>query len=193
MNRQHLDACSSAEWAETLERWILPWVLDGIDLGEDVLEVGPGPGLTTELLRVAVPRLTTIEIHDDLAAALTERLAGTNVEVIHGDATRTPLSDDRFTAVVCLTMLHHIPTAERQDALFAELYRILRPGGLLVGEDSLDSEELRDFHVGDTYLPIDPATLPTRLEQAGFAAITVDTNDYAMRFRARKPERSRTP
>jgi hypothetical protein len=29
MNRTHLEMCSSAEWAEAVERWILPWVLPG--------------------------------------------------------------------------------------------------------------------------------------------------------------------
>jgi len=33
-----------------LERDLLPWVASVTDLGDDVLEVGPGPGLTTELL-----------------------------------------------------------------------------------------------------------------------------------------------
>src|SRR5580704_8760286 len=47
MNQEHLTLCSSAEWAEAVQRWIIPWVLDEVDLGDDVLEVGPGPGLTT--------------------------------------------------------------------------------------------------------------------------------------------------
>jgi hypothetical protein len=35
MNDEHLQRCSSAEWAETVQRWIIPWVLDGIHLGSD--------------------------------------------------------------------------------------------------------------------------------------------------------------
>ena len=51
MNEKHLALCSSAEWGDAVARWIIPWVLSGIDLGDDVLEVGPGPGLTTNVLR----------------------------------------------------------------------------------------------------------------------------------------------
>jgi hypothetical protein len=70
MNQKHLELCSSAEWAEAVERWIIPWVLDSVDLGDDVLEVGPGPGLTTDIIRHRVKQLTAVEIHPDLASSL---------------------------------------------------------------------------------------------------------------------------
>jgi len=187
MNETHMQMCSSVEWAETVERWIIPWVLESVELGDDVIEVGPGPGLTTDVLHAKVRSLTVVEIHNDLAAALAQRFAGTNVDVIHGDATRTSLQDDRFSAAVCLTMLHHLPSAEQQDALFVELCRVLQPGGVLVGQDSIASEELRALHVGDTYIPVDPAHLQERLEAAGFVNVAVDTNEYAVRFQATKP------
>lgn len=63
----------------------------------------------------------------------------------------------------------------------------MRPAGVLAGQDSVDSEELRALHVDDTYVPVDPARLPGRLEAAGFVDVHVDTNEYAVRFRAHKP------
>jgi SAM-dependent methyltransferase len=183
MNQAHLDLCSSAEWAEAVERWIIPWVLDSLDLGDDVLEVGPGPGLTTDILRMTVPRLTAVEIDPDLASSLKARLDGTNVDVICANATATPLPGDRFTGAVCLTMLHHVPTPALQDKLFAEICRLLGPGGVLAGQDSLASDELRALHIDDTYVPVDPAGLAARLETAGFVDVAVDTNEYAVRFR----------
>jgi SAM-dependent methyltransferase len=190
MNDEHLQLCSSAEWAETVRKWIIPWVLDGIDLGSDVLEVGPGPGLTTDVLRALVPRLTAVEIHSELASSLAARLAGTNVEVMCADATNTQLAPSRFSGAVCLTMLHHVPSVERQDALLAEIHRVLRPGGVLAGEDSLDSPELRGLHHDDTYVPVDPDHLAARLVAAGFVEIEVATNEYAVRFHGFKPTAS---
>src|SRR5205807_10114649 len=108
---------AGAGGAEAIEGWVVAGVLEAVELGDDVIEVGPGPGLTTDVLRTKVRRLTAVEVHDDLAAALAQRLRGTNVEVIHADATQTLLPDDRFSGAVCLTMLHHLPSAERQDAL----------------------------------------------------------------------------
>ena len=127
-----------------------------------------------------------MEVDRDLAAALRHRLADTNVEVVCADATATGLHSDRFSAAVCLTMLHHVPSVDLQDRLFAEVHRLIRPGGVLVGQDSLASDELRELHVDDTYVPVDPETLGARLESVGFADVDVATNEYAVRFRATK-------
>ncbi|HSS09082.1 MAG TPA: class I SAM-dependent methyltransferase [Acidimicrobiales bacterium] len=185
MNDKHLELCSSAEWAEAVQRWIIPWVLDDVQLGDDVLEVGPGPGRTTEVLRGLAPRLTAIEVDRDLADSLAERMAGSNVEVLHGDATELPLPDGRFSAALSFTMLHHVPSVVLQDRLFAEVARVLRPDGVFAGVDSLDSDGFRELHDGDICVPIDPAGLPDRLASAGFGDVSVDTNDYGVRFRAR--------
>src|SRR4051794_20829403 len=91
VNELHLRYLASPEWRERIERDILPWTLEHADLGEHLLEVGPGPGLTTDLLRLRVPRLTAVEIDAELADALAARLAGTNVEVVRADAADTGL------------------------------------------------------------------------------------------------------
>jgi len=127
MNRVHRWLCASAHWQKTVETEIMPWVLDGIDLGSEVLEVGPGPGITTDLLRARVPRLTCIEIDDRLAASLERRVAGGNVTVRHEDATAMSLPDAAFDSAVCFTMLHHVPSAALQDRLLSEVARVLRP------------------------------------------------------------------
>jgi len=79
VNEAHLRILSSEEWAETLQVEMLPWVVEAGDLGDDVLELGPGPGLTTDLLRQRVRNLTAVEIDPALATALRDRLAGSNV------------------------------------------------------------------------------------------------------------------
>jgi SAM-dependent methyltransferase len=173
MNRTHLEYLASSEWADALQTELLPWLESTIQLGDDVLEIGPGPGLTTDLLRQRVAAVTAVEIDADLAADLKARLAGTNVSVIWGDGTELPLPDDRFSAATCFAMLHHMPSEEAQDQLFAELRRVLRPGGRFVATDSLDTERIRQAHVDDTYVPLDPTTLESRLRTAGFVDITL--------------------
>ncbi len=184
MNKVHLEYCSSDEWAEAVRKWIIPGALAAVDLGDDVLEVGPGPGRTTEILREMTPRLTAVEIDLDLADALSKRMAGTNVTVVQADATDMPLPDNRFSAAVSFIVLHHVPTLEQQDQLLSEVARVLRKGGTFAGADSLDSPEFRGMHVDDICVPIDPATFQQRLEQAGFTDVHVETNPYVMQFRA---------
>ena len=179
MNADHRVVLASDEWRTYLESEALPFAFDDVtmaDLGADVLEIGPGPGLTTDLLRTEVERLTSIELDPELAAALTARLAGANVDVIEADATGMPLPDDRFTGAVSFTMLHHVPTTSLQDQLLAEARRVLRPGALFVASDSLASDGLEAFHEGDVYNPIDPDGLADRLTAIGFTDVTVRTN-----------------
>jgi len=185
MNERHLAICASAEWAETVRLEILPWALDGQDLGDDVLEVGPGPGTTTDVLRRTCARLTAVEVDPDLAASLAHRLAGSNVDVVHADATALPFDSGRFSGATSFTMLHHVPSPAAQDRLLAEVRRVLRPGGLLVGVDSIDGPAWRELHAGDTCVPVDPATLAQRLQQAGFVEVEVQraSPEPARRFR----------
>lgn len=173
MNQAHLDFCGSEAWREMVVDLILPEALAGVDLGPEVIEVGPGPGFTTDVLRARARHLTAVELDTDLAAALAARLAGTNVDVVRGDATALDLADDSFTGGASFSMLHHVPSDDLQDRVLAELGRVVRGGGRLVAVDSVGSPELRDFHEGDTYHPIDPDTLPARLTAAGFTDVAV--------------------
>jgi ubiquinone/menaquinone biosynthesis C-methylase UbiE len=178
MNKAH-EMCGSDEWRKAMREVVLPWALGDTDLGDDVLEVGPGYGATTDVLSQAVPRLTSVEIDDELAAMLTDRFADVpSVEIVNGDATSLPYADNRFSGAACFTMLHHVPTIALQDRLFAEVARVLRPGAPLVASDSLGSEELKAHHEDDTYNPVDPDTLPDRLAAAGFADVNVRINDF---------------
>jgi hypothetical protein len=55
VNEEHLRCCASAEWAETVERVLLPWAVGGRGPGDEMLEVDAGPGLVTDALRGRVP------------------------------------------------------------------------------------------------------------------------------------------
>jgi ubiquinone/menaquinone biosynthesis C-methylase UbiE len=186
VNEAH-ERCGSDEWRETIRDVILPWALGDTDLGDDVLEVGPGYGATTDVLSAAVPRLTAVEIDEKLAAMLHERFADVpTVEIVNADATSLDYPDERFTGAACFTMLHHVPTVALQDRLFGEIARVLQPGAALVASDSLRSDELEAHHVGDTYNPVDPASLLDRLTAAGFERIDVKTNPYGWAVIARR-------
>jgi ubiquinone/menaquinone biosynthesis C-methylase UbiE len=188
MNLVHRWYCRSGGWAEVVEARIIPWTLEEVDLGDNALEIGPGPGLTTNVLRERVAKLTCIEIDSRLAQSLTKRMEGTNVKVVQGDATQMEFPDASFSGAASFTMLHHVPSAELQDRLLAETHRVLKPGAWFAGTDSRPSLRWRLYHLFDTCVPVDPETLPARLERAGFAEVSVDSNPWAFRFRARKPQ-----
>ncbi|MGB8352224.1 MAG: hypothetical protein WCE47_17490, partial [Gaiella sp.] len=72
-----------------------------------------------------------------------------------------------------------------------EAFRVLRRGGALVGADSLASQGLHEFHVGDTYNPIDPARLLVFLQAAGFDQVMVSVGSGLL-FTAHKAPKERS-
>jgi ubiquinone/menaquinone biosynthesis C-methylase UbiE len=187
MNRLHGVICSSGWWARSVERELLPWGLSGLQLGDDVLEIGPGFGATTAVLGDRPGELTVLELEPSYCAHLRRELPG-SVTIVQGNATAMPFPDGRFSAVVCFTMLHHLPSAGAQDELLAEAARVLRPGGLFAGTDNLGKGLLfRLLHVGDTLVPVGPDGLPERLHAAGLGENEIRRSERSFRFHARKP------
>jgi len=172
-----MEFCCGPVWQEMVQEMILPAALDDVDLGDDVLEIGPGPGFTTDVLRARTEHVTVVELDAGLAASLAERLAGTNVEVIEGDACALDLPSNRFSAAASFHMLHHVATDEGQNQILSELARVLRSGGVLVAADGVFSEGSVGFHEGDTYHPIELDDVAGRLETAGFTSIDVRPHD----------------
>jgi SAM-dependent methyltransferase len=188
MNLAHRLLCSSDKWAAKVESDLLPWVLDGVQMGDNVLEIGPGYGANIRVLIDRVPHYTAVEL-DTLMAQRLDKLYGDRARIINGDGTDTGLPADEFSSVVCFTMLHHIPTADLQDRLFAEAFRVLRPGGVFAGSDSLSSLRFRLLHLRDVCNPATPQMLTTRLCAAGFVGVHVDTSNDRQRWRAAKAGR----
>jgi SAM-dependent methyltransferase len=92
--------------------------------GMAVLEVGSGAAGVTEFLAYPV---TAVDPDFERTA---ER--GTPwLERLPGRATSLPVTNGSFDAVLCVEMLEHLPTAEREPAL-REMIRALRSGGRLI-------------------------------------------------------------
>jgi SAM-dependent methyltransferase len=187
VNTVHDLICSSRWWSGKVDAKLLPWGLRDVDPGDEVLEFGPGFGATSRVLARRDWHLSVLELERNYCERLRRELAP-EVEVIQGDATEMPFADDSFSGVLCFTMLHHLATASLQDKAFSETLRVLRPGGLFAGTDSLGTSVLfKLIHLGDTLNPIDPRTLPERLERCGFERVSVDTGGDSLRFRAYRP------
>lgn len=186
MNLIHRWICRSDKWAHRMHSQVLPWACEGVPLDGDVLEIGPGYGVTTRWLLERVAGLTTVEIDPDLAADLRSQFSH-RVDIHTGDGAKLPFSDAAFDVVVCFTMLHHVPSPEQQNQLFSEAARVLRPGGTFAGSDSRLSLWFRVLHVRDTMVVVDPATLPNQLHAAGLTDAHTSLGARSFRFRATRP------
>ena len=85
MNRPHRWCCRSSGWQQKLNGEILPWTLEWMELGDHVLEIGPGPALTTDWLRQRSAGLTCLELDRDLASFLEKRIGRDGIRVDCGD------------------------------------------------------------------------------------------------------------
>jgi len=189
MNLLHRIRCSSANWEKMVVDKLLPWALDDVELGSRTLEIGPGYGATLRALLDRASSLTAVEVDRSMADRL-NRQYGDRAHIIHGDGTKTGLPDSHFSSVVCFTMLHHVPSAQLQDRLFGEAFRVLEPGGVFAGSDGVPALSFRLKHIADTYNPIASADLLGRLQTAGFADVRVDVMGGRQRWRATKPTSS---
>jgi ubiquinone/menaquinone biosynthesis C-methylase UbiE len=118
----------------------------GICPGEQVLELGPGPGAFTvdAAARVgSAGRLIAVDIQPEMIARAKARVreAGlTNVETHVASAYDLPLEDRSVDRAFLITVLPEIPSPPRA---LGELYRVLRPGGVLsITEEFYDPDYL---------------------------------------------------
>ena len=182
MNPLHNYFCGSSRYEKLFRERLLPAVLADVDLSGDVLEIGPGFGAGTSWLAERAGSVTAVEYDDKLATKVRARVP--DAHVIHGNAAELPLEDASFDVVVCTTMLHHVPTREKQDAVLAEARRVIKPGGVFCGSDSRYSFAFRLAHIGDMMNLVNPETFGARLVSAGCRDPKVRIADRAFLFRA---------
>jgi ubiquinone/menaquinone biosynthesis C-methylase UbiE len=174
--------CGSSFWRRATERKILPWMLSGYKLGDNVLELGAGPGATTDELRRRAARVTSLEYDHKFAVGLGKRFRDTNVGVLRGDAASLPFPDESFSSVIAVLVLHHLKSPEQQERAFAEIHRVLRPGGAFLAMEIADGWLQRFGHIGSTFVPVAPAAAFARLTSLGFSKIVIDMKSAAFRI-----------
>ncbi|HEY6738479.1 MAG TPA: methyltransferase domain-containing protein, partial [Actinopolymorphaceae bacterium] len=116
-------------WVLLLNRAEQREVLDaaGIRTGDHVLEVGCGPGVLLRLAAAAGARVTGVDPSPEMVRMARRRAPSADVRV--GTAEETGLPD---AAVDLVLSVNNVPMWSDLDDGFAELFRVLRPGGRLV-------------------------------------------------------------
>lgn len=109
-----------------------PWTMGRLAAGERVLDLGSGAGtdsLVAAQMVGADGHVTGIDMTAPMLAkarAAAAEMGVTNVEFVEGEAERLPFPDESFDVVISNGVIDLVPD---KDAVFAELYRVLAPGG----------------------------------------------------------------
>jgi ubiquinone/menaquinone biosynthesis C-methylase UbiE len=178
--------CASSFWRRVTRKQVIPWLLSGTELGEHVLELGAGPGAATEELRKHAGRVTSLEYSHAFAVGIAQRTQSTNGAVLQGDASALPLPGKIFSAAIAVLMLHHLKSQQLQERAFAEIFRILRPGGVFLAIEIPDGWLHRVAHIQSTFVPVAPSSVHERLAAAGFSSVSIDFLRGAYRLRAHR-------
>jgi ubiquinone/menaquinone biosynthesis C-methylase UbiE len=176
--------CGSSYWRRMTRKQVIPWLLSGAELGEHALELGAGPGAATEELRRNAGRVTSLEYSHAFAVGLARRLQSPNGDVLQGDASALPFPEKTFSAAIAVLMLHHLKSPELQERAFAEIFRVLRPGGVFLAIEIPDAWFHRIGHIRSTFVPVAPSSAPARLAAIGFSSVSIDFLRGAYRIRA---------
>jgi ubiquinone/menaquinone biosynthesis C-methylase UbiE len=158
---------------------------------------GTGPGLRQ--LATAHPdlRFHGVDLSPHYVQVARRRLADVaELSLAVENAEALPYADGAFDIVTCVYLFHELPRNARAKVA-AEMFRVLRPGGLVVIEDSCqldDSPELApvlknfpvEFHE-PFYRDYLDDSLASILARAGFAAPTTEAHLVAKVVSARKP------
>ncbi len=113
------------------------WTISLLDLKPEnhILEVGFGAGRAIELVatQVANAHVSGIDLSQEMVRAATRHNAKAikagQVTLRHGDVTTLPFADSQFDKVFSIQTLYFWPDPPRA---LAEIFRVLKPGGMLV-------------------------------------------------------------
>ena len=101
--------------------------------GSRILDIGGGPGRYSIWLAAQGYRVTLADLSADLLAIARGKVAEEDVElegVIEANATDlSRFANESFDAVLCLGPMYHLLDESDRQAVAAELFRVLKPGG----------------------------------------------------------------
>jgi len=109
-----------------------PFSLGRLEAGERVADLGCGAGTDSLVASQMVGpsgHVTGIDMTSEMlhrARAAAAELGTTNVDFVEGEIERLPLADQSIDVVISNGVIDLVPD---KDAVFAEIFRVLRPGG----------------------------------------------------------------
>jgi arsenite methyltransferase len=161
-----------------------PTALAELAAGETVLDLGSGGGIDVLLSAKRVGpagKAYGLDMTDEMLALAREnqRKAGVaNVEFLKGEIEAIPLPDDSVNVIISNCVIN---LSADKDRVFAEAFRVLKPGGRLAVSDVVVRGEVPsairrsvELWIGCIAGALEEGDYRARLAKAGFEAIEVE-------------------
>ena len=161
----------------------LPTEIAALQPGETVLDLGSGAGVDAFVARRAVGAEGYV-LGVDFTPAMVqkarrnaEELGYDNARFYHGEIEDLPLEEASVDVVISNCVLNLVPDKEKA---FAEVFRVLRPGGRFVISDIVSTGKLPDavrevaeLHAGCVAGALPKSDYLQIIQRAGFAGVAV--------------------
>lgn len=121
-----------------------------------LLDIASGNGRFLHQVLSAYPRLpaTGLDLSPAYCEEARKRLASwRQVEIVNGAIEQAPFEDGAFDAATCVYLFHELPPRIRRDAA-REMARVIKPGGVLVLADSIQTGDAADLDRMLEYFPV---------------------------------------
>lgn len=124
--------------------------------GVKLIDLACGNGRFLLQIMSAFPRMPALGLDLSPAycdAARTRLAPWAQVEIVTGAVEQAPFEDAGFDAATCVYLFHELPPRVRRDAA-REIARVLKPGGVFVLADSIQSGDHPDLDRMLEYFPV---------------------------------------
>ncbi len=158
------------------------FVKEGLTLryNDQVLEIGFGPGkLTKEMADITIEgHIEGIDFSDAMLKVATqtnaEHIASGRVSLHQGECSQLPFENNRFDKVCAVNTVYFW---EKPKDYFAEMFRVLRPGGKIV-IGFRDDQQMRHLALSqDVFNTVSKKDMTNLLSGAGFINAQINEKD----------------
>lgn len=106
-------------------------IIEGLQIqdSDQILDAGGGDGYYSKLvLETTAAKVTLYDFDENALVSARKNLTEYDIQILQGSVSELPFASNSFDKIILTEVLEHVP---QENKALEELYRVLKPGGLL--------------------------------------------------------------